>query len=413
MTEDEIYRTSTQYRLWSFTPDSISAQRIRTNALAAKGVRAAIQSLPSARPSANPDANDSGTSSRLTPAEAVDCLSVEEEQKLVGYYCIQAMKLADFCDFPTNVKVNIIIIHRGSTMLTNRVQATAVQYLKRFYLSNSPMTYHPKEMMPSALFLATKTENHYTSLRSFTAKLGKLKEEDVVAPEFLLTQGLRFTFDVRHPQRGLEGGFMELLALANGKAAFTPAPTSMGSGQDHKAMLDIDAPRKGGDRAKSAADLVLRVQHAHGKAKDLLKTLALLTDAYFLYTPSQIWLSSLFIVDQPLAHFYLGMKILPVELKEKVSLVLKQCAGLLQSSISAEPGQSEMSELTRIDKKLYKCRNPEKIDLVSIHKSQKRDGDGKGSDSLDEKIVKKRKLERENSLREAEAVFGPSLAKDM
>jgi cyclin H len=274
------------------------------------------------------------------------------------------------------------------------------------------MTYHPKEMMPSALFLATKTENHYTSLRSFTAKLEKTTAEDVVAPEFLLTQGLRFTFDVRHPQRGLEGGFMELLATANGKGPFAPASESRSASQLQKAMLDIDAPEEGIAKARSPADLVVRIQNAHGKAKDVLKTSALLTDAYFLYTPSHIWLSSLFLVDEPLARFYLGMKIHHDHLKEKLLLVLKQCADLLQSSISAEPGKSEMSDLTRIDKKLYKCRNPEKIDLVTINKTQKRDGSGKGSDVLDEKIIKKRKLERENSMREAEEIFGPSLVKD-
>lgn len=281
-----------------------------------------------------------------------------------------------------------------------------MQYLRRFYLSNSPMTYHPKEMMPSALFLATKTENHYTSLRSFTSKLGKTTAEDVVAPEFLLTQGLRFTFDVRHPQRGLEGGFMELLALANGKAPFAASPASRNSGQLQKAMLDIVAPPGENSKAKSTADMIRRVQTAHGKAKDILKTAALLTDAYFLYTPSHIWLSSLYVVDEPLALFYLGIKITNVDLENKVLLVLKQCADLLQSSISAEPGKTEMSELTRIDKKLYKCRNPEKIDLVSINKAQKRDGDGKISNALDEKVIKKRKLERENSMKEAEDIFG-------
>lgn len=261
--------------------------------------------------------------------------------------------------------------------------------------------------MPSALFLATKTENHYTSLRSFASKLGKA-EEGIVAPKFLLTQGLRFTFDVRHPQRGLEGGFMELLAIASGKAPFVSTSASHQPDQLQKVMLDIEYLNRGFAKAKTSADVISRVQNAHGKAKDILKTSALLTDAYFLYTPSQIWLSSLFVVDEPLALFYIGLKVPQVDLKKKLLAILKKCADLLRSSISAEP---EMSELTRIDKKLYRCRNPEKIDLVSIHKIQKRDGDGKASEVLDEKIIKKRKLERENSMNEAEAIFGPSLVK--
>ena len=105
MTEDEIYRTSTQYRLWSFTPESLSAQRSRTNALAAEGVRAALQGLSSAKALTSVQIDDSGASILPNHSEVVDCLSVEEEQKLVGFYCIRAIGLADFCDFPSNVKV--------------------------------------------------------------------------------------------------------------------------------------------------------------------------------------------------------------------------------------------------------------------------------------------------------------------
>ncbi len=270
------------------------------------------------------------------------------------------------------------------------------------------MTYHPKEIMRSALFLATKTENHYTSLRSFVSKLPKTTAEDVVAPEFLLTQGLRFTFDVRHPHRGLEGGFMELLALATGKG-HPGSPTDTSPSQLQQKMLNI-RPTKEGIKAKTATpeEMVARIQNAHGRAKEILKTSALLTDAYFLYTPSQIWFASLSIADEALARFYLEIKFPAFSsLKKKISSTLQQCCELLQSSVSAKPGEAEMKELTRIDKKLYKCRNPEKIDLVGINKSQKRDGGEEGG--LDEKIIKKRKLERENSMKEAEAVFGPPL----
>lgn len=289
------------------------------------------------------------------------------------------------------------------------MQATAVQYLKRFYLSNSPMTYHPKEMMPSAIFLATKTENHYTSLKTFVSKLPKTTAEDVVAPEFLLTQGLRFTFDVRHPQRGLEGGFMELLALATGKgettASLDKTPTQL-----QEVMMKAGPARGAKTAVKTVGDLKLRIQSAHGKAKDILKTSALLTDAYFLYTPAQIWLSTLLLVDEPLALFYLDVKI-PTQSNMKLKLVstLRACAEILQLSASMSPSGEELKELTRIDKKLYKCRNPEKIDLVGINKAQKREGEGKDEDGVDAKIIKKRKLEREKGMKEAEAVFGPPI----
>jgi len=276
--------------------------------------------------------------------------------------------------------------------------------MKRFYLSNSPMTYHPKEIMPTALFLSTKTENSYRSLTEFASKLPKATPEDVIAPEFLLTQGLRFTFDVRHPYRGLEGGYMELLAIANGNGNPTPGGVTTSS-ELQKNLMNV----KGENKVHgSVGAIAKRLEHSKAKAKDILKTSALLTDVYLLYTPSQIWLSASFLADEPLTRFYIDTKFPAAsELKAKLLSTTRACAGLLRSSPSANPGEAEMSQLKRIDKKLYMCRNPEKIDLVGINKAQKRDG---GEEGPDEKVIKKRKLEREKSEKEAEDVFGPALA---
>ncbi len=400
LTEDDTYRTSTQYRLWSYTRESLASLRATTNATAADGVRAAINSLHPSKQD-----NDGEQARQASLPKEVECLTVEEEQKLVGFYCVKTMEFANFCNFPTNVKVPQAHCRRKITA-KERTQATAVQYLRRFYLSNSPMTYHPKEMMPSALFLATKTENNYISLNKFAEKLPKTTAEDVIAPEFLLTQGLRFTFDVRHPHRGLEGGFMELLALAKGKGQPGVSNTTT-STQLQNQMMSIIPAQKAGKTSRSADEVIHRIQTAHGKAKDILKTSALLSDAYFFYTPSQIWLSSLFLADEPLARFYIDTKFpTPSPLKPKLLTTLRSCVDLLRESPSAEPDKEEMKELKRVDKKLYKCRNPEKIDLVEINKAQKREG---GEEGLDEKVVKKRKMEREKSEKEAEDVFGPPL----
>jgi len=119
MTEDDIYRTSTQYRLWSFTSEALASIRLTTNALAADRVRAAIKRRQGSRTSersgngrepaeaGNDDQNEKNGSEKGTGRETqVECLTVEEEQKLVGFYCVKAMELADFCNFPTNVKVH-------------------------------------------------------------------------------------------------------------------------------------------------------------------------------------------------------------------------------------------------------------------------------------------------------------------
>ena len=103
--------------------------------------------------------------------------------------------------------------------------------------------------------------------------------------------------------------------------------------------------------------------------------------------------------------------------KAKIVATLRSCAELLQSSAatnassgsgSTDVQQRRREELIRIDKKLYQCRIPEKMDLVGINKAQKRDGiepDGK----LDGGVAKKRKLERERLERDGGDLFGPAL----
>lgn len=99
VTEDDVYRASTQYRLWSFTRESLASLRSTTNATAAEGVRAAITNVRSQKVETDATEHDEDA-----PVE-VDCLTVEEEQRMVGYYCFKTMEFADHFKFGTYVKV--------------------------------------------------------------------------------------------------------------------------------------------------------------------------------------------------------------------------------------------------------------------------------------------------------------------
>ena len=100
LSEDEIYRSSSQFRLWSFTPESLAQIRAQTNANASNAVKAAIAHKY--------ESNATNGSDDITKPEMnVDCLTVEEELKLIGHYCVKTMELSDFCSFPTNVKVAV------------------------------------------------------------------------------------------------------------------------------------------------------------------------------------------------------------------------------------------------------------------------------------------------------------------
>jgi cyclin H len=301
-------------------------------------------------------------------------------------------------------------------------KATSIQFIKRFYLTNSVMSYHPLQIMTTALFLATKTENHYISLKDYASILSqvpgleKVTGEDILAPEYILTQGLRFCFDVRHPHRALKGAYIELqllLSLAKGDA--TPATWRLKGGEKEmqkRLLATYGTPAKFGQR----------IERTYGKARETLQGPAILSDAYFLYTPSQIMMAALWIADEGLLTDLVEFKFsMPPpnpsssasessELPSrppvgKVLNEIKNCAKLLQS-VRFDDTQLK-KDATRVDRKLHFCRNPEMLDLVGLNQAQKRDASKDGL--LDENLAKKRKLERERSLKEAEDVFGPSL----
>jgi cyclin H len=364
----------------------------------------------------------------------IECLTPEEELVLVRYYCEKTVELGDTYrpPLPTNVRVSPPTTVKASTSEERKLltyitdQATAIQYLRRFYLTNSPMTYHPKSIMACALFVATKTDNYYMSLRQFAEGIpGDTTADDVIAPEFLLMQGLRFTLDVRHPFRGLEGGVMELSAIAQGQGKPAPhlphhTPESLKQG-----LLSLAPP------PVASTSITDRIGRAHGATRELLKSAAQMTDAYFLYTPSQIWLAAFLLADKPLAEFYLETKLggpldattanpsdlqNPLyELRTKLFEVLTDCGALLQSYTPLSSDPDQMKSLKRIAKKLYHCQNPEKVNLKrdsAVPRSTPAGDAGTvTSESETERLAKKRKLEMEKQ-RGPPDLFGPELVAD-
>lgn len=293
------------------------------------------------------------------------------------------------------------------------------------------MTYHPKSIMACALFLATKTDNYYMSLRQFAEGIpGDTPPDEVIAPEFLLMQGLRFTFDVRHPFRSLEGGVMELSAIAQGQGQPAPHQPHQTAQDLQRALLSIAPPPT---PSSSISD---RIARAHGTTRELLKSAAQMTDAYFLYTPSQIWLSAFLLADRPLAEFYLDTKLGgPVDpttsndqstlanplydLRTKLLKVLTDCAALLQSYTPLSSDPEQMKNLKRIAKKLYHCQNPEKANLAQKREAAQTqtpvsaaDSGPVTSESDSERLAKKRKLEEQARQRSAQDIFGPELVTD-
>ncbi|KAL7270635.1 hypothetical protein RUND412_006653 [Rhizina undulata] len=405
--EESTYLTSTQHRLFTYTPSKLSALRMQTNLTASQKITSSILSARAAAAAAV--AKDSSDSNGEDKKDVeIETLTASEELKLISYYCIQCLQLSDHFQFPSNVK------------------ATALTYLHRLYLTTSAQSLHPKKLLLPILYLATKTENHYVPLKTFveTAATAGLKttKEAVLAPEFSIAMGLRWAFQVWHPFRGLEGIFLELNAIYH--SSYAPSGgTSESSAEARRKLLSIAA----GDELAMAE----RITKTYGEARKLLTTTALLTDVYFLYTPPQISFAALYVADEALALFYLDLKFPPspmeadAALKEKLLSTIIDCAKnhLIPAStrsVSDSHAASELlrlptngiptnindaeavkAEVVRIDKKLYHLTKALKSATEAIAKAvPKEEGD--------DKAVKKRKMERERSEREGD-VFGGTL----
>ncbi|XP_065205400.1 cyclin-H [Planococcus citri] len=166
-------------------------------------------------------------------------LNANEERLLVKSY---ESKMREFC-------------RRFTPQMPKSVVGTAFHYLKRFYLKNSVMDYHPKEMLITCVYLACKVEEFNVSIKQFVANVkGDLeKATDIVLNnELLLMQQLNYELTIHNPYRPIEGLFIDL-----------------------KVRSDLREP----DRLRITID-------------DFLDTL-FLTDACLLYSPAQIALAAI------------------------------------------------------------------------------------------------------------------------
>lgn len=395
MNEDAAYRTSSQYRFWSYTPAKLAQLRADSNVLASKHMfeaarrRKALTSTPQLPSSTDvtPSVSDSdvknGATGKKDDVDA-EALTVEEEVELLKYYCN-----------------NLLVLGSEEFKYPIHVTATAIQFLKRFYLTHSLMQYAPKKIMPTALFLANKTDNQMHLLDSFLPQAHKIRglesltRETVLGPEFLFTQALRFHFDVRHPYRALKGITLEahqLIHICHGHKS--PEGWARMSGEEIRDKL-LD----GG--AISPNDFERRVLSSYDKAKEQLSSKALISDAYFHYSPSQIAFAAWHCIDAAFIHNFLDIRLtgtVPAKERHKIIDTVAACAEMLQNVSVLED-----DELRAMNKKMIKANKINAQD-VAAGKSKKRP-----ANEVEEHKAKKRKLEREAFEKQGNDLFGPSL----
>ncbi|KAJ7107630.1 cyclin-like protein [Mycena crocata] len=281
-----LYEASTQFKNWRYSSQGLQKVRTSLNAAAVAVIRNTFE------------ADEPGSSS------AVSFLTPNEELLLVRLYVSKITQLCGFFRFP------------------EEVEATAVSYLKRFYLKNTVMDWHPKNVMLTALFLATKTTNNPISLEAYTNNIPKTNPSDVLDLEFLVAQSLGFEFAVWHAHRALWGIWLDLQNVPN-------APPNRGASQTE------------------VYDVALR--HVRNSR---------LSDAELIYTPSQIALASLSMASPELAAEWAESKFPP---NSSALSTLYTTLASIRTLIESSAQPVDVESVRGVDLRLKLCKNPEKV----------------------------------------------------
>ncbi|SCV69838.1 BQ2448_1232 [Microbotryum intermedium] len=354
-----LYEASSQFRHWRFSSSRLDQLRHELNAEAVKVVAAKVEqervswlAPPLAHPlrvpcsssthsgffQAQAHATASTETDRTEPAptepariDEHDYLSAADELALVTYYLVQIPALCRAFHLP------------------EIVQATAQSYLKRFYLSNTCMNYHPKHVMLTCVFLGCKTENHMLSIDGFASKL-KETPASILDLEFLVSQSLKFEYKVHHAFTAVQGLGLDLQT--------TPAPL---------------------ESISSLYDRALK----HART-------ARLTDLEFLYSPSQIALSCVRLVDPLAVETWLDAKFDLLSKKQsgaghdedqeydRAELdkrgLLKQLDRIAEVIKDIdENGAVDKEKVKEIDRRLKSVSNPEKDPKSTLYKQKQED----------------------------------------
>lgn len=292
-----MFHTSTQRKHWTFTS--------KTELI---GIRQEVNNAYCERFREN-----------LPAKKEVSFLTVDEERSLIEYYQIVLIEVCDKFKPPVP---------------SAAVTATAVAYLKRFYLKTSVMDHPPKEMFLVCLYMACKVEEHNISVDRFVEILPADRREKtkdfILAHELLLMQRLNFHLTVHNPYRPMEGFIIDIKTRG----------------------LMLGDPEKW----RPLAEEFLR------------KTL--LTDVSLLYSPSQIALAALFSASKGALGSYIKESLGEhhQHVLSQIENIATMVTGQVKSTVSKEQVKS-------LEQKLKGCRNPENNPDNKLFKKKRADKD--------------------------------------
>ncbi|GFR87695.1 cyclin-H [Elysia marginata] len=93
------------------------------------------------------------------------------------------------------------------------VVGTSLAFFKRFYVFNSTMDYHPKDIMLTCVYLACKVEEFYVPIGQFVKNLRGDREkfaDAILSFELTLMGKLNYHLTIHNPFRAMEGFMIDL-----------------------------------------------------------------------------------------------------------------------------------------------------------------------------------------------------------
>ncbi|ORX54621.1 cyclin-like protein [Hesseltinella vesiculosa] len=279
-----IYEESSQYRHWRFSPSELWELRQSCNSKTIQRVREYIME--------EQDVQD------------IDFITADEQVKLCRYYEQQLQTICAYLKLP------------------DVCMATAVIYTKRFFLRNSIMDYHPKDILLTCLFLSTKSEGERMSIDEFGKNLQIPNTEMILKLEFIVSQGLRFEYLIHHPYRAAYGHYLDIQRVfhKNGE-------------------LDMSLLKDTYDRVKDVIGKIL------------------LTDLPLIYQPAQLAVAA-FIIAGKNNGFDIKVKEYLVQRLDKDLVDTLYTMTILMDEVLEESQQVPLELAQGIDKRLQSCRNP-------------------------------------------------------
>jgi len=296
-----MFPTSTQKKYWIFADvDSIRQIREKTN-------REFI-------------ASRSAPSEMSESDKAAIFLTAQEEHTYFSHFQNQ---LKDFCS-------------KFQPPMNKTVIATAFHFFKRFYLYNSVMNYHPKEILVTCVYLACKIEEFNISISQFVSNVKGDREkatEIILNNELLLMSAMNFHLTIHNPYRPVEGFLIDI------KTRFS--------------HVEAESLRQG---------------------IDVFLDKVLLTDVPLLHSPSQIALAAVLQaaskLDERLDSYVTEVLITDKQMLQPVVDAVRS----IRYNVREKVVETYNRDVIRaIEKKLEKCRNQENNPDSKIYKSKMMD----------------------------------------